>query len=54
MLRKISSFLKKIETYAKKITQMFYFIVFLIHTYDFAFMYLYTQSTHIDNSKMVK
>ena len=24
------------------------------NTYDFAFIYLYTQSTHIDNSKMVK
>ena len=24
------------------------------NTYDFAFIYLYTQSTHFDNSKMVK
>ena len=42
-----------VETYAKKnCTNV------LLHsiskTYDFAFIYLYAQSTHFDNSKMVK
>ena len=38
----------------KKTAQMYYIIVRISKTYDFAFIYLYAQSTHFDNSKMVK